>query len=327
MHRELKEHLHSAVGESRFVVVVFLDVRGFSSFAKIAESSESAVFLKCIYTKILDDYFPTASFFKPTGDGLLIVLDFQDEDTLRTTVANAVETSIRLVEQFAGLCADDPMVNFSVPGDLGIGLARGAATCLRSGERTLDYSGRPLNLASRLMDIARPSGVVFGDDLGPQLLPDHLLERFTEERVYVKGLAEDIPMRAYVLSGHTRVPAFNRMPMKTLQHHHEAVEAVKFKDLREREMYGHPLTREPADREAITVTVTHPKATPGGRPRKTLLASHKYNAEYGERAGRPFAAIDYGPVVAFLESQGVRDSWTVNILVEYPVQDLGEGID
>ena len=39
------------------MVVVFLDVRGFSSFAKLAESSEAALFLRSIYIKILDDVF------------------------------------------------------------------------------------------------------------------------------------------------------------------------------------------------------------------------------------------------------------------------------
>ena len=57
MHRELKGLLPSAKGESRLVVVVFLDVRGFSSFAKIAESSEAALFLRSMYVKILVQLF------------------------------------------------------------------------------------------------------------------------------------------------------------------------------------------------------------------------------------------------------------------------------
>jgi class 3 adenylate cyclase len=67
MHRDLKELLRTAEGESHRVVVVFLDVRGFSTFAKVAESSDSAEFLKSIYLKILEEYFEDASFFKPTA--------------------------------------------------------------------------------------------------------------------------------------------------------------------------------------------------------------------------------------------------------------------
>src|SRR5918996_3324855 len=145
MHRQLKDLLHQARGESHLVLVVFLDTRGFSAW--MSESSEAAIFLRSTYTKILDDYFSTASFFKPTGDGLLIILDYDDAN-LRKVVQTAVQTSIRLIEDFPNICAGDPMVNFETPDKLGIGIARGAATSLISDGKTLDYSGRPLNLAA-----------------------------------------------------------------------------------------------------------------------------------------------------------------------------------
>jgi len=44
MHHELFNLLPAATGESQFVVVLFLDVRGFSSFAGSAESVEAALF-------------------------------------------------------------------------------------------------------------------------------------------------------------------------------------------------------------------------------------------------------------------------------------------
>jgi class 3 adenylate cyclase len=157
MHKDLRELLHSAEGRSRHVVVIFLDVRGFSSFAKIAESSDAAEFLRSVYTQILDDYFPEPEFFKLTGDGMLILYRY-NRDTLTDVTNQAVETSLRLVKEFSTLCDTDPMVNFDVPGELGIGVARGAATALISGDKILDYSGRPLNLAARLMDLARPAG-------------------------------------------------------------------------------------------------------------------------------------------------------------------------
>jgi hypothetical protein len=66
MHHELRELLRTASGESRFVLAANVDIRGFSSF--FADSSQAAAYLSSAYTKILDDYFPAASFFKPTGD-------------------------------------------------------------------------------------------------------------------------------------------------------------------------------------------------------------------------------------------------------------------
>jgi class 3 adenylate cyclase len=171
MHRQLKELLVKAVGVSEFVVAINLDVRGFSSFAKLAESSEAALFLKRVYLRILDEFFADASFFKPTGDGLLIIMSYT-EDTLQKVMKESVESALRAVEQFPSLCVDDPMINFTVPTKLGAGMARGAATRLTSQEKILDYSGRPLNLASRLMDLARPKGVVFDNSFGIALLPE-----------------------------------------------------------------------------------------------------------------------------------------------------------
>jgi len=51
------------------------------------------------------------------------------------------------------------MLNFETP-RRSVLYRAGPATKLVSQDRTLDYSGRPLNLAARLMDFARPSGVV-----------------------------------------------------------------------------------------------------------------------------------------------------------------------
>ena len=79
MHRDLKKLLHAAHGESEFVVALFLDVHGFSSFTRMAESSEAAVFLRSVYITILDTYFPNADFFKLTGDGMLIITEHARE--------------------------------------------------------------------------------------------------------------------------------------------------------------------------------------------------------------------------------------------------------
>ena len=263
MHRQLRELLHSATGDSRFVVVVFLDVRGFSSFARMAESSESAVFLKSAYTRILDEYFDDASFFKPTGDGLLVVLDY-DDDSLRDVVQRAVSTSVRLVEAFPTICVGDPMVNFEVPGDLGIGLARGAATRLSSGDFTLDYSGRPLNLAARLMDIARPAGVVFSDALGPDLLDKDLANKFLADDVYVKGLAEDLPMHIHYLADTTVVADAYKRPLRRTRIHAEPHITKTTRELGAMGLYRFALTAEPIDTQKIELVATHSDVTSSG---------------------------------------------------------------
>src|SRR5450756_3001508 len=93
MHNELRQLLRTASGESEFVLAVNVDFRGFSSF--FADSSQAAAFLSYVYTKILDEYFPEHSFFKPTGDGLLLVRPL-DRDSVADVVVQSIDAAQRL---------------------------------------------------------------------------------------------------------------------------------------------------------------------------------------------------------------------------------------
>jgi class 3 adenylate cyclase len=320
MHRELKDLLHSAEGKSEHVLVVFLDVRGFSSFARIAESSDSAEFLKSAYLKILDDYFPKADFFKPTGDGLLILRRYE-RDSLTDTTREAVDTSIKLVEDFPTITDADPMVNFEVPGELGVGLARGAATALISGDKALDYTGRPLNLAARLMDLARPAGVVFDGSLGIDLLTSSTQDRFSKESVYIKGLAEDDPVTVYCLKGRTRIPEYNKAPMNRLKQFTEKKEVVTLRDLQERGPYLHPLVHEPAKKEEIVAHVRYPDVRKDKSKHPSLHRFVEEKAEFKTARGNNYARVEYGPLVQKLRGYGVKDPWKIEVVVEYPIRE------
>jgi class 3 adenylate cyclase len=310
-----------AEGQSRRVVVVFLDIRGFSSFAGIAESTDTAEFLKSVYIKILDEYFPDAVFFKPTGDGLLILLGY-DRDDLTKVICNAVDKSIQLVEAFPGFCDDDDMVNFDVPGKLGIGLARGSATSLTANEKTLDYSGRPLNLASRLMDLARPSGIVFDDSFGHRLLEESVQARFDEDIAYVKGLAESIPMRVFYLDGYTEIPEYNKKPMDGFARVTEPVESLTFRELEERApRFQHLLTREPARKDNIELHIDYPAIRANGRKHPVMRRRGTLPAKYITVAGQSYATVDYSQKVAELKALGVKDAWDVETVLEYSVVD------
>jgi class 3 adenylate cyclase len=318
MHRELRKLLHDAEGQSRRVVVVFLDVRGFSSFAGIAESTDTAEFLKSVYIKILDDYFPDAEFFKPTGDGLLILLSYSRAE-LEEVVRAAVSKSIDIVESFPRFCADDEMVNFDVPTELGIGLARGSATSLTADGKVLDYSGRPLNLASRLMDLARPSGIVFDKRFGYDLLEEDVKKRFKEDEAYVKGLAESKPMPVYCMEGYTEIAEHNRRPLDGFVRFTEREEKLTFKSLRDRGLYRHPLSREPARMDNIELHIRYPKVTAGGAKLSGIRQSITLPAEYGTAAGQDFALVDYRPTLQELREKGIKGMWKVSTVLEYSV--------
>jgi class 3 adenylate cyclase len=320
MHNEFKTLLHSAEGQSRRVVAVFLDVRDFSSFAGIAESTDTAEFLKVVYIKALDEYFPDAEFFKPTGDGLLILLGYQRE-TLTDAVRSVVDRCIRLVEAFPALCDDDQMINFDVPKKLGVGIARGSATSLSAEGKVLDYSGRPLNLASRLMDLARPGGIVFDDRFGFELLEEDTQELFRKDFAFIKGLAESIPMTVYCLDGYTEIPEHNKKPLDGFVRFVEPPERLTFKRLAERGSYRHEMSREPARKDSIELHIEYPKVTPSGAKHPTMVKIGTLPAEYGSAAGSRFAAVDYPSKVAELKKMGVKDNWEVNLILEYSVAE------
>lgn len=319
MHRQLRVALQDAEGFSDLVIVIFLDVRGFSSFAGMAESSEAAILLRRMYLAIVDDYFPESSFFKPTGDGLMIVRHF-DRESLRSEVEDAVTKSLQLVADFPHISDSDPMVNFEVPASLGVGIARGAATRLASGDLTIDYSGRPLNLAARLMDLARPRGVVFDNRLVKGLELDALLEDFESSSVYLKGIADTLSMDVYASKG-VSIPPGNRRPMEGVPYETPQVE-IKFKDLVGRGLFIHKPPVEPVDADDIELVISSPVPTPSGS-KGTLSTVRSIKPQSTRRGSTGWEAIfDYTNAVDEIADEGVKNTWTCTLQLRYMATEL-----
>lgn len=191
MIQELQEKLSKAIGQSVSVAVVFLDIRGFTSFADERESSDTAIYLAAMYSKVLCNYFPLASYAKPTGDGLLIIVELDnDREHVIQLMHSLIEQSVKLAREFKDIVKEDVLIHFTVPSYLGIGITRGSATKIVADEEVIDYSGRCLNVAARLMDAARPSGVVLSDAFAERLLGDELRGQFEKEDVYLKGIQD-----------------------------------------------------------------------------------------------------------------------------------------
>lgn len=316
MHRDLKKLLHAATGESGFVVAIFLDVRGFSSFARFAESSEAAVFLRRMYTVILDEYFPNAAFFKPTGDGLLIILSYEAA-TLGEVANSAVRTSLDVLNSFPSFCTSDPMINFTVPQDLGIGLARGAATKLVSKGKTLDFSGRPLNLAARLMDLARPSGLVFDESFGPDLLGEDLVAQFAKDDVYIKGIAEKNPITVHFTAQTTVLPLTSKKPLGVVEWKVKKVRRT-VKDLAASGEFRHPLEYLVTDPDKIKVRIRHDKVLPSGRKSDRFFTLVEFPFEFEEEPDSHYVNINYKELAEHLIDSGVKSTWPIEITIQYP---------
>jgi len=190
-----------------------VDVRGFTPFCQSVDSAEAGLFIKETYIKLIDGYFKNA-FIKLTGDGLVVIYEYQEGKA--PEIAHwIVETCLRLVKDFGSFFADDEVMSAcNPPNRVGIGVSIGPVCCLLSGEKVLDYSGRPLNLASRLMNMARPMGLVVDDRVGRALMRTDLKDRFAVKQVYAHGVAEQKPIRVYYSKEHTLIPSIYLHPLQ-----------------------------------------------------------------------------------------------------------------
>jgi class 3 adenylate cyclase len=303
---------------AEYVVVLVIDVRGFSSFSTQVDSADAGMYTKKVYARILDDFFSDASFFKPTGDGLLITLPYTEE-TLEETVVGALERSFDLVEAFPTLVSGDKMITFDVPTDVGIGISRGSASCLRSGDRTLDYSGRILNLASRLMGLARPSGVVTDGSFSAELIGDELEFRLTTDEVYLPGIAEATPVNVRYSWEFTTIPPRAKRAISEYEWKTSTLSRT-LKQLEESAgRFLIELAERPVDEREIHVVSRHPRATKSGGRAKGILGVTNVPFDYSLDAGRPTVALQFGSLASTLRAARVKGTWDVTIEIRYPV--------
>src|SRR5437762_3486024 len=99
MHRTLAKALRRARGSSELVVAIDVDIRGSTAFTDSVESVQATLFMRKVYQRLVDNYFDGVSYFKPTGDGLLVIVQSEDE-TLRDVVRRTVADCLRVVEEF-----------------------------------------------------------------------------------------------------------------------------------------------------------------------------------------------------------------------------------
>jgi class 3 adenylate cyclase len=324
MHRQLKQLLGSAQGESKSVIAINADVRGFSKFSLERESVETGIYVRKVYEAILDEYFPDSSFFKPTGDGLLIIIDVPegDSDALKAASTKSVDASMRLVEDFPSLLDGDEWIYFSTPKRLGIGIARGTACRLTADDMTLDYSGAVLNTASRLMDIARPRGVVLDEAFPVGLLEDGQKERFTkDENVYIRSLAEDFPRTVYYDSTWTEIsPSSRRLPNEI--EWQEVRDSRSFTEYKEKApSFVYALDSRPLDPDRIWIEIYFPSKTPTKKNPSPIEWHIRPPAEvwdYIGEAGKHGVRLNIDDVIKQLEDKKVKGSWPVTTIIRYP---------
>ena len=184
------------------ITVVFLDLRGFTAFAEVAEPEEVMGVLREYHQatgKLILEYEGTLEHF--TGDGITIL--FNDPMPIPNPSERAVRMALAIRERVGQMAEDWVKRGYEL--SLGIGIAQGFATIGAIGfEGRWDYSaiGTVTNLAARLC----------GEVPGDQIL--------IAQRVYagVETLVEVEPQEVLTLKGFRRpVIAYRVRGLKTPQ--------------------------------------------------------------------------------------------------------------
>ena len=244
-----------------------------------------------------------------------------DEESLQRVAEETVNACLRCVDDFAHICDGDQMINFEVPTQMGIGVTRGIACCLIAGETVLDYSGHILNLAARLTDIARPSGVVLDGNFGIQLLPTQVQERFQPDEAYLPGVAEDIPCRVYTLRDAVEIPNRAKHPLryehwKTFRRDDPAGEWRKMGPI-----YQEQLEQRLVRPDAYIVEVIFDDFIEG-QAQSWHVHRELEDVEYVVRGDEPWLVVQMDEMHGILDKNNVPDDAKVIFRVKYVPSEL-----
>jgi class 3 adenylate cyclase len=317
VHRRFRKLLEGATGSSEHVIAVYVDIRGFSLFSQQVESVDTGSFIKKIYIKLIDEYFDGAKFFKSTGDGLLIIFPYV-EASLETTANKVVATCLRLVDEFPRLCDGDPIINFATPSKIGIGIARGSACRLQNKGAILDYSGKTINSSAKLMDLARPLGVVFDQSFVGSILTAANSLHFKTENLYVRGVSEEVAIDISYTHTHTSILEANRHPLHKRKWAKNAVKKKLREITQQGPFFRHVLDKRPHNASDIKVVASYP-AVRGGRRLPNVLTHHEFtHFSFQDEHHQLFVRMNYAKLAGYLGEQGVKPNWDIEITISYP---------
>jgi len=144
-------------------LVVFSDIRGFTSWARDTEVFALLNEFVDSFLTLMRRRFPLPDFIKGLGDGAMIVREIEQTTSAKDYAKLLAETlaTIHTVEDdFAKMCETFAQkVGQKTELRLGWGIVRGPVKKFeKNGEK--DYVGPNVNKAARLCDMARPFGIV-----------------------------------------------------------------------------------------------------------------------------------------------------------------------
>jgi class 3 adenylate cyclase/ActR/RegA family two-component response regulator len=181
----------------REITVVFLDLRGFTAFAEVAEPEEVMAVLREYHQvagRMVLEYEGTLEHF--TGDGITIL--FNDPVPIPNPAERAVRMALAVRERVGHMAIDWSKRGYEL--SLGMGIAQGYATIGAIGfEGRWDYSaiGTVTNLAARLCGEAPGNHILISQKVFAGVEP--LIEVEPQEVLTLKGFRR--PVAAYRVRG------------------------------------------------------------------------------------------------------------------------------
>jgi adenylate cyclase len=195
---QLAESIISGGGEDllkthrREVVVVFLDLRGFTAFTDSCEPEEVMGVLgeyHRLMGQLIMAHEGTLEHF--AGDGIMIF--FNDPIPLEKPAENAISMALAMQQQFAPLRAAWKKRGFDL--DLGIGITQGYATLGAVGfEGRWEYAciGSVANLASRLCNEAKGGQILINRKSYSRI--EDVVQAEPLGDLVLKGIAQPVPV-------------------------------------------------------------------------------------------------------------------------------------
>jgi class 3 adenylate cyclase/CheY-like chemotaxis protein len=177
----------------REVTVVFIDLRGFTSFAETAEPEEIMGMLREYHAemgRLILEHEGTLERF--TGDGMMIF--FNDPVEVPNPAERAIRMAVAMRDLVAGLAAHWRKRGWDL-GGLKVGLAQGYATIGAIGfEGRVDYGaiGAVTNLAARLCGEADGGQILISARVAAAV--EGLIDAESLGPITLKGLARPVPI-------------------------------------------------------------------------------------------------------------------------------------
>lgn len=321
MKEDWLELLKNARGISEYIFAISIDIRGFTSYCMRVDSQNVATYISKLYQKILNDYFPIVRYSKPMGDGLFITIKY-NEDNLVELSNRIVDRCIALVDDFPMLMDDESMITDALPDRIGIGLTRDSACCIITDEEEIiDYSGKTLNHASRLMDKARPCGLVCDLRQFDGILKTEIRELFEEDSICLRGISEKTPIKILYLSGKVLIDERDRTPINEPAWN-EIKQNYKHKTIKAwGNTFVFPLQKIPDNPENILLYFIFRRYVEGKiirkiRSRKTYTLESK-ELDYSLRGGEPILRLNAKDIKSRLLKNEIPDNSTINVIIRY----------